>query len=113
MLGVFRVQILDVLLVILMGAVQIAAAAEGLLIAEKAGLDAKQVADAIGRGAAASPQVIVKSRQMVEGDQAVTFAAKWRVKDTRYGLDLARKLGQDTPLGQAAIEPFQRLLDQG
>ena len=86
-LGVFRVQILDVLLVILMGAVQIEAAAEGLLIAE--------------------------SRQMVEGDQAVTFAAKWRVKDTRYGLELARKLGQETPLGQAAFEAFQRLIDQG
>ena len=101
------------LLVNLMGAVQIASAAEGLLIAEKAGLDACQVADALGRGAAASPQVIVKSRQMVEGDQAVTFAAKWRVKDTRYGLELARKLGQETPLGQAAFEAFQRLIDQG
>ena len=101
------------LLVNLMGAVQIAAAAEGLLIAEKAGLDASQVADALGRGAAASPQVIVKSRQMVEGDQTVTFAAKWRVKDTRYGLDLARKLGQDTPLGQAALEAFQKLIEKG
>ena len=101
------------LLVNLMGAVQIAAAAEGLLIAEKAGLDARLVAYALGRGAAASPQVIVKSRQMVEGEQAVTFAAKWRVKDTRYGLDLARKLGQDAALGQAAFEAFQRLIDQG
>ena len=101
------------LLVNLMGAVQIAAAAEGLLIAEKAGLDASQVAGAIGRGAAASPQVIVKSRQMVEGEEAVTFAAKWRVKDIRYGLALARKLGQETPFGQAAFEAFQKLIDQG
>lgn len=101
------------LLVNLMGAVQIASAAEGLLIAEKAGLDASQVVGAIARGAAASPQVIVKTRQMVEGGQAVTFAAKWRLKDIRYGLALARKLGQDTPLGQAAFEAFQKLIDQG
>jgi 3-hydroxyisobutyrate dehydrogenase len=101
------------LLVNLMGAVQIASAAEGLLIAEKAGLDASQVAAAIGRGAAASPQVIEKSRQMVEGEQGVTFAAKWRLKDIRYGLALARKLGQATPLGQAALAAFQKLIDQG
>lgn len=101
------------LLVNLMGAVQIASAAEGLLIAEKAGLDASQVAGAIACGAAASPQVIVKTRQMVDSEQAVTFAAKWRLKDIRYGLALARKLGQDTPFGQAAFEAFQKLIDQG
>lgn len=101
------------LLVNLMGAVQIAAAAEGLLIAEKAGLDPKQVADALGRGSAASPQVVLNSRQMVENDPTVSFAAKWRLKDTRYGLELARKLGQDAKLGQAAFEAFQRLIDQG
>ena len=50
---------------------------------------------------------------MVEGERAVTFAAKWRVKDTRYGLELARKLGQDAALGRAALEAFQKLIDQG
>ncbi len=101
------------LLVNLMGAVQIAATAEGLLIAEKAGLDPRLVAYALGRGSAASPQVVLNSRQMVENDPTVTFAAKWRLKDTRYGLDLARKLGQDAGLGRAALEAFQRLIDQG
>jgi 3-hydroxyisobutyrate dehydrogenase len=38
------------LMVNLMGAVQIAGAAEGMLIAEKAGLDPGQVADALPRG---------------------------------------------------------------
>ena len=96
-----------------MGAGQCECAAAGLLVAEKAGLDGGQVAAAVGRGAAASPQVIEKSRQMVEGEQGVTFAAKWRLKDIRYGLALARKLGQATPLGQAALAAFQKLIDQG
>ena len=42
----------------LMGAVQIAAAAEGLVIAEQAGLDLDQVRQAIEIGQAASPQVV-------------------------------------------------------
>ena len=47
----------------LIGAVQIASIAEGMLIAEKAGLDPQTVANAISRGAAASPQVIRTSNK--------------------------------------------------
>ena len=56
------------LMVNLMGAVQIAGAAEGMLIAEKAGLDPGQVADALAKGAAASPQVIRNARRMAAAD---------------------------------------------
>src|SRR6516162_2010770 len=48
----------------LMGAIQIAGIAEGLAIAEQAGLDIKLVLEAIENGVAASPQVIRHSRRM-------------------------------------------------
>ena len=51
------------LMVNLMGAVQIASAAEGMALAESAGLDLKLVADAIGSGQAASPQVVRNVRR--------------------------------------------------
>ena len=103
------------LMVNLMGAVQIAGAAEGMLIAEKAGLDPGQVADALAKGAAASPQVIRNARRMAAADhkQNITFSGQLRLKDTLYGLRLADKLGQQTPFGNAARDAFQMLLDEG
>ncbi|MBI2587031.1 MAG: NAD(P)-dependent oxidoreductase [Rhodospirillales bacterium] len=103
------------LMVNLMGAVQIAGAAEGLLIAEKAGLDPETVSYALARGAAASPQVVRNIRRMTAGDhdRNVTFSGRLRLKDVLYGLRLADKLGQQTPFGRAARDAFQRLLDQG
>lgn len=99
----------------LMGAVQIAGAAEGILIAEKAGLDADKVAYALARGAAASPQVVRITQRMADADhdRNVTFSGRLRLKDTLYALRLADKLGQETPFGDAARDAFQRLLDQG
>lgn len=103
------------LMVNLMGAVQIAGVAEGLLIAEKAGLDADKVAYALARGAAASPQVMRNVRRMVgaDHDRNVTFSGRLRLKDVLYGLRLAEKLGQQTPFGRVARDAFQKLLDQG
>ena len=46
------------LLVNLMGAVQIAGAAEGMAMAKRAGLDAALVVEALAKGQAASPQVV-------------------------------------------------------
>jgi len=99
----------------LMGSVQIAGAAEGLLIAEKAGLDWQTVGYALSKGAAASPQVINNSRRMIDGghDQDVTFSGRWRLKDTLYGLKLAEEFGQDARFGKVAGEIYRMLVDQG
>jgi 3-hydroxyisobutyrate dehydrogenase len=103
------------LMVNLMGAVQIAGLAEGLLIAEKAGLDREKVIYALAKGAAASPQVMRNSRRMAaaDHDRDIVFSGRLRLKDTLYGLKLAEKLGQNTPLGDAARDAFRKLLDQG
>ena len=103
------------LMVNLMGAVQIAGAAEGMLIAEKAGLDAHAVADAISQGAASSPQVVRTSKQMAEGghDENIIFSGKLRLKDVLYALAMADSLGQETPFGKTARDAFQLLTNAG
>jgi len=103
------------LMVNLMGAVQIAGAAEGMAMAEKAGLDPQLVASALGRSAAASRQVIRTTKRMADGghDQDITFSGKLRLKDVLYALKLADKLGQETPFGDTARDAFQKLMDEG
>ncbi len=103
------------LMVNLMGSIQIASVAEAMLQAEAAGLGLDQVARALSTGAAASPQVIRNARRMASGDHdpGGGFAGRWRLKDTLYGLALARKLGASALLGEAAAGAFQISVDKG
>lgn len=103
------------LMINLMGSVQIAALAEGLVIADRAGLDRRVVVETILKGAAASPQVVRNARQMLAGrhERDIVFPGKWRHKDAAYGLKLARALGVTAPFGTAAVRAFRQLLDAG
>jgi 3-hydroxyisobutyrate dehydrogenase len=103
------------LIINLLGAVQIASAAESMAIAERAGLDLGVVADAVACGQAASPQVVRNTRRIVDGnhDQDVVFTPALRLKDVRYALELARKLGVGSPFGNLADGAFQKLVDMG
>ena len=94
----------------LMGAIQIAGIAEGLAIAEQAGLDMKLVLEAIETGVAASPQVLRHSKRMVARDFAgATFTAALRHKDAAYAVALAESLLAGAPLmGRAAVEAYAR-----
>jgi 3-hydroxyisobutyrate dehydrogenase len=99
----------------LIGAVQIASAAEGMALAESAGLDLALVADAIATGQAASPQVVRNTRLMAAGEPArdVPFTPVLRLKDIDYALRLADSLGVATPFGAAAHAAFARLIALG
>jgi 3-hydroxyisobutyrate dehydrogenase len=102
------------LIVNLMGAVQAVAVAEGILIAERAGLDLTQVAEALGCGACASPMVKYISKRMAEANHDdVYFSARWRHKDAAYAMKLANELGQKAPVSEAATAAFQAVLDRG
>jgi 3-hydroxyisobutyrate dehydrogenase len=94
----------------LMGAVQIASLAEGVAMAEKAGLDMNLVAEAMATGAVASPQVIRHSKRMVARDfSGASFTASLRHKDAAYAVKLAESLLADTPLlGRAAVDAYAR-----
>ena len=94
----------------LMGAVQIASLAEGVAMAEQAGLDMDLVAEAMATGAVASPQVIRHSKRMVARDfSGASFTAALRHKDAAYAVKLAESLLADAPLlGRAAVEAYAR-----
>jgi 3-hydroxyisobutyrate dehydrogenase len=103
------------LIINLLGAVQIASAAESMAIAERAGLNLATVADAIATGQAASPQVVRNTRRMVVGDheQHVVFTPQLRLKDVGYALELAQALGIGSPFGSLAETAFKALCDRG
>jgi len=103
------------LVINLMGAVQIAAAAEGMAMAERAGLDLDLVAATIAAGQAASPQVVRNTRRMVAGDHGtdVVFSGHLRRKDAAYGVRLADTLGVGAPFGQAALAGLDALVAAG
>jgi 3-hydroxyisobutyrate dehydrogenase len=103
------------LIINLIGAIQIASLAEGMALAERAGLDLETVADAIKTGQAASPQVVRNARRMVDDDhdRNVLFTPVLRLKDVDYALQLARTLGMRAPFGQVAAGQFQQLIDLG
>ena len=94
----------------LMGAVQIASLAEGVAMAEQAGLDMNLVAEALATGAVASPQVIRHSKRMVARDfSGASFTAALRYKDAAYAVKLAGSLLASAPLvGHAAVEAYAR-----
>ncbi len=94
----------------LMGAIQIAGIAEGLAIAEQAGLDMKLVLEAVETGVAASPQVIRHSRRMAARNfSGATFTAALRHKDAAYAVALAESLLSDAPImGRAAVQAYDR-----
>ena len=98
----------------LMGAVQIAAAAELVAIAERAGLDLEQVAAAVSTSQAASPQVVRNTNRMVAADHdRVVFSGRLRRKDTAYGVALAESLGVDAAFGRVALARLDALLTAG
>ncbi len=102
------------LVVNLMAAVQTTALAEGIALAEKAGLNLEQVAEALGSGAVASPIVQGNAARMVAGDHDfVNFSAKWIHKDAAYSLQMANEVGQAVPLSAVAAQVYQMALSQG
>ena len=94
----------------LMGAIQIAGVAEGLAIAEQAGLDMKLVLEALETGVAASPQVVRHSKRMAARNfSGATFTAALRHKDAAYAVALAESLLSASPImGRAAVEAYDR-----
>lgn len=103
------------LIINMIGAVQIASAAEGMALAQRAGLDLATVADAITSGQAASPQVVRNVRRMVAGhhDRDVVFSAALRLKDVDYALQLASELGAGAPFGRLAESGLRELCGSG
>jgi 3-hydroxyisobutyrate dehydrogenase len=103
------------LVVNLMAGVQTVALAEGLLLAERCGLDLPQVIEALTMGAVSSPIVQAYAQKMVSAQHlpATNFRARWMLKDMRYALALAVDKGQPMPASAAAAQAFARVEARG
>lgn len=98
----------------LMAAVQAVALAEGLTLAERAGLDMEQVLPLIVNGAPGSPLVKGKAARMANRDYDDThFALQWMRKDASYALRAAEQYGLPMPTVAAAREVYQLALNLG
>lgn len=98
----------------MMGAVHAACAAEGLAMAEAAGLDIQAVAPLILEGPAASRMVQMKLPRMVERRYDETdFSLKWMEKDVVYAMALAEQVGVPLTIAPAALALYRRALEKG
>ncbi|WP_282608926.1 NAD(P)-dependent oxidoreductase [Pelagibius sp. Alg239-R121] len=78
---------------------------EGLHFAQKAGLDAKQVAEVISKGAAQSWQMENRFDTMVDDKFEFGFAVDWMRKDLGIALVEADRLGTSLPV-TALVDQF-------
>jgi 3-hydroxyisobutyrate dehydrogenase len=90
------------------------ALAEGIAMAEKAGLDMNTVLQTITTGAVGSPIVKMKAQQMVSRDHTDTnFALRWMHKDLTYALRAADELGVAVPDAALAHELLRMAMQRG
>ena len=73
---------------------------EGVAFAKNAGLDARQVFDVIGKGAAQSWQMDNRHETMIDGKFDYGFAVDWMRKDLSLCLEEAESNGSALPVAQ-------------
>jgi len=96
-----------------MGALQVAACAEGMQACEAAGIDLAVAAEGFSTGATGSPHVIRHARYMAENshEDPVQFSGRMRIKDMTYGIQLIEDVGGQSIIGHAAKQVFEQMLD--
>jgi 3-hydroxyisobutyrate dehydrogenase len=92
-----------------LGAGQIAALAEALEVARKAGFKDEQISELILGGPAASPMVKLKlPRMLAQGFEPADFALNLMLKDARYAAALAQSFGTPAGMIEGAVKAFAR-----
>ena len=97
----------------LLAGINLAGAAEVLALAERAGLDAGLALDVIERSSGQSWIGSDRMRRAIAGDLAPRAHTTLLNKDTHLALDMARRLGMATPVGENAAELFARACESG
>lgn len=86
---------------------------EGLLLAQKAGLDIGQLVEVLKHGAAGSWQMENRAITMSQGKFDFGFAIDWMHKDLNICLSEAKQMGIELPLTQQVDSEYQSLQQQG
>jgi 3-hydroxyisobutyrate dehydrogenase-like beta-hydroxyacid dehydrogenase len=89
------------------------ALAEGLVFAERLGLDPAAFLNVARQSAAASQVMDTKGPKMIRGDFAPEGRVRQTLKDTHLMLDQARKAGQQLPLLQIHAEVLESCVRHG
>jgi 3-hydroxyisobutyrate dehydrogenase len=87
--------------------------AEGMVLAMKAGLDAKKVAEALTGGAARSWVLENRSGRMVDNDYPLGFRIALHLKDVQIALGLAKEVGAALPVTALASQIEAGLVARG
>lgn len=87
--------------------------AEGLVFAERMGLEPKTFLEVAKRAASYSQAMETKGRKMVEADFAPLGRARQTLKDVHLMLDQGRKLGQGLPLAALSADVLEACVRQG
>jgi len=87
--------------------------AEGIVLAMKAGLDVRQVVDALGGGAAQSWVLANRSERMRVNDYPLGFKVALHRKDLGIALEMARDMGAELPVAEMAAEFEAELMARG
>jgi 3-hydroxyisobutyrate dehydrogenase len=94
--------------------VQLSTLAEGLALAERAGLDMAKTRHAIETGPTASPIVKMKIADLLaEKYEPAAFALKWMKKDAHYMARFAGQVGLSIPVADAARGILDKASAQG
>jgi len=98
-----------------MGAIHVAACAEGMFACEAAGIDLATAAEGFSTGATGSPHVERHSRYMAENqhEDPVQFSGKNRIKDVDYGIRLIESVGAQSVIGHATKQVFGQMVEHG
>jgi 2-hydroxy-3-oxopropionate reductase len=89
------------------------ALAEGLVFAERMGLESGRFLDVARQAASYSQVMDTKGPKMVRGDFAPEGRARQTLKDVELMLAQARQLGQDLPLAKLNAEILQACVSNG
>ena len=98
-----------------MGAIHVAACAEGMQACEAAGIDIAVAAEGFSTGATGSPHVIRHARYMAENkhEDPVQFSGRMRIKDVAYGIRLIEDAGGQSVIGHATQKVFEQMVEHG
>lgn len=94
-------------------AVNIAAVAEGMCLAEKAGVDPRKVFEAVRQGLAGSQCLEDKAPRMFEGRFDPGFRVNLHIKDLKNALETGHALHNAMPLSAQLMEMMQHLAGRG
>ena len=86
---------------------------EAIAYAQRAGLDAQNMLDAISSGAASSWQLSNNGQKMIKGDFAPGFYIKHFIKDMALAKEEADARGLSLPILEKTLDTYRALMENG